>query len=192
MPVLVHVRVRDVDQLRVLQVTSRHSERLIPFRSSAPFGPPPRLVLYVGAGGDNWLDLGSGPFVFNAWDSSVGEQVLAHGGTVVFGVCLWWGALLARRLLLSIGGGQPFQRRNAARIAVIAALMVVATAAGGLLPYLAARLVLGRLRLGGAGSPLVAQLAIPVMPLLVAVVLLAVAFAFRRGTHLASDAEGLV
>ncbi len=100
--------------------------------------------------------------------------------------------MLLRRLLLSIGAGQPFQRGNAARIAAIAGLIVVAAIAAGVLRYVAAGLVLGRLGLGGPGSPVAAYLTISFVPLLAALFLLAFAEAFRRGTELAKDTEGLV
>lgn len=70
-------------------------------------------------------------------------------------------------------------------------LIALATLAAGVLPYVAARLVLGRLDLGGPGSPVTAHLAISAVPLLLALFLLAVAEAFRRGADLAEDADGL-
>jgi hypothetical protein len=128
----------------------------------------------------------------HASDSTVAEWLAARGGDAVVGLCIGLGALLLRRLLLSIGAGQPFQRGNAARIAGIAGLIVVATIAAGVLPYVAAGLVLGRLGLGGPGSPVGAYPTISFVPLLAALFLLAFAEAFRRGTELAKDTEGLV
>jgi hypothetical protein len=60
------------------------------------------------------------------------------------------------------------------------------------LPYLASRFVLERLRLGGPASPLYPHLAIAAAPLLAALFLLVFAQAFRRGAELAKDAEGLI
>ena len=68
--------------------------------------------------------------------------------------------------------------------------MATLSAAG--LRYVAARLVLDRLGLGGPGSPLAAHLTISPVPLLLALFLLPLAEAFRRGAQLAKDAEGLV
>lgn len=187
----VSLRVHELDRLRVLTATGPGARTLVPFRLQRGVEQP-GLQLWVGAGRDSWIEPGARPFVFNTVGSTVAEQLLAGGGAAVFGVCLAWGALLARRLLLSVGGGQPFQRRNAARVAVIAALIVAATVAGSLLPYLAARLVLGRVGLGGPGSPVYAQFTMPATPLLLALLILALAEAFRRGTRLARDADGLV
>lgn len=143
-------------------------------------------------GQHSWVQAGAGPVTLHAAGSTAAEWLASRGGGAITGLCIGLGALLLRRLLLSIGRGQPFQRGNAARIAGIAGLIVVATVAAGVLPYVGARLVLDRLDLGGAGSPVTADLTISVVPLLLAVFLLAFAEAFRRGTELARDAEGLV
>lgn len=184
----VFLRVHELDRLRVLVAGRPGSRTLVPFRLPQGQG----LELYVGEDQSNWISAGAHSFIFNAAGSTVAEKLLANGDGAVFGLCLLWGALLMRRLLLSIGGGQPFQRRNAARVAGIAGLVAVATVAASVLPYLAARLVLGRLGLGGPASPLYARLAISATPLLLALFLLALAQAFRRGTQLASDTDGLV
>ena len=94
--------------------------------------------------------------------------------------------------MLSISGGQPFQRGNPARVTQLAGLIAAATIAAGVLPYLAAHRVLGRLGLSGPASPLYAHLAIAGAPLLAALFLLVFAQAFRRGAELAQDNEGLI
>jgi hypothetical protein len=153
----------------------------------------PGLHLYIdGLGHGNWLQAGTDPVPLHASDSTVAEWLAARGGGAVVGLCMGLGAFLLRRLLLSIGAGQPFQSRNASRIAGIAGLIMVATIAAGVLRYAAAHLVLGRLGLGGQGSPVAAYLTVSFVPLLAALFLLAVAEAFRRGTELAKDTEGLV
>ena len=193
MPVTVSVQIRDLDRLQVQQATSPGSETVLPLRLQQGAAIPAGVQMYVdGVSQDNWLQIGTGPVPIHSVGSTVAEQLAGHGGSAVVGLCIAVGAFLVRRLLLSIGSGQPFQRGNAARIAGIAGLIVVATFAASLLPYLAARLVLDRLGLGGPGSPLDADLAIPAAPLLLALFLLAFAQAFRQGTELAKDAEGLV
>ncbi len=163
-PVAVFVRISDLGRFQIRQATS--------------------------AG--YWLQAGTGQVTLHASGSTVAEWLASRGGGAVVGLCLGFGAVLLRRLLLSIGCGQPFRRGNAARIAGIAGLIAVATLAAGVLPYVAARLVLDRLGLGGPGSPVIAHLAISPVPLLLALFLLAVAEAFRRGAELAEDADGLV
>lgn len=153
---------------------------------------PGRLQIHEAGSARYWLQAGAGQVTLHASGSTVAEWLASRGGGAVMGLCLGFGALLLRRLLLSIGCGQPFRRGNAARIAGIAGLIAVATLAAGVLPYVAARLVLDRLSLGGPDSPVTAHLAISAVPLLLALFLLAFAEAFRRGTELAEDAEGLV
>lgn len=149
--------------------------------------------LHVAAAGVHQpLQAGTGPVTLHAPGSTVAEWLAARGGGAIVGVCLGVGALLLRGLLLSIGRGEPFQRGNAARIAGIAGLTVAGALAAGIFPYVAARMVLSRLHLAGPASPLTAQLTISVVPLLLALFLLAAAEAFRRGTELARDTEGLV
>lgn len=111
---------------------------------------------------------------------------------MITGLCLMWGALVARRLVLSISQGQPFQRGNPVRVTQLAGLIVAATVAVGVLPYLASRLVLGRLGLSRPASPLYPHLAIAAAPLLLALFLLVFAQAFRQGAELTQDTEGLI
>jgi Protein of unknown function (DUF2975) len=193
-PVAVSVTIRDLDRLQVQQATTVNgAETDLPLKLEQGQGLQPGLILYIdGAGKNSWLQAGTGPVALLSSGSTVAEWLAGRGGLAVAGVCAGLGALLLRRLLLSIGAGRPFQPGNAARVAAIAGLLAAATIAAGVLPYVAARLVLGRLGLGGPGSPVAAHLAVPGAPLLLAVFLMAVAEAFRRGSDLAKDAEGLI
>lgn len=168
-------------------------------RAGAPVAVPVRIrdlnglqIRQAGLGTGSWLQAGAGPVTLHADGGTVAEWLASRGGGAVVGVCIGLGALLLYRLLLSIAGGQPFQRGNAARIAGMAGLVVVATVSAGVLPYVAARLALDRLGLGGHSSPVAAHLTISAVPLLLALFLLALAEAFRRGLELAKDTEGLV
>jgi hypothetical protein len=137
----------------------------------------------------SWLEISAGNVQLRAADSTAGEQVLARGGFAVLGLCLGAGAVLLRRLLLSIADGDPFERRNAGRIALIAGLVAVAAIAYELLPILATDLVVNRIGWSGLVH---SQLDLPLAPLAAVPILLVLAQAFRRGTELAADTEGLV
>ena len=189
----VFVRFHQLDQLQILQATGPGTSTLVPFRLQ-PGVFQRGLELYVDGGGqDTSINVGTGrAFTLNTWGSTLAEQLLGRGAGMITGLCLRWGALAVRRLVLSISRGQPFQRGNPARVTLLAGLIVAATIASGVLPYLAAHLVLGRLGLTGPASPLYAHLAIAVAPLLVALFLLVFAQAFRRGAELAQDTEGLI
>ena len=145
-----------------------------------------------GAGEGTWLEVQADAFMLRSWGSTVSEQLLARGGVAVLGLCVGGGAVLLRRLLLSVADGRPFDPGNAARIAGIAGLVVVASLANSFLPIIGTHLVLTRAGLAGAESPVIAGSTLPLTPLLVAAILLALAEAFRRGTELAQDVDGLV
>lgn len=189
----VYVRLHQLDKLQILQATGPGTRTLVPFRLQQGVFQP-GLALYVtGIPQDTWINVGTGrSFTLRSWGSTITEQLLSRGASLITGLCLLWGALLVRRLVLSISSGQPFQRGNPARVTQLAGLIVTATIAAGVLPFLAAHLVLGRLGLSGSASPLYAHLAIAGAPLLVALLLLVFAQAFRRGTELAQDTEGLI
>ncbi len=133
------------------------------------------------------------PVTLEAWDSTALEQALARGHFAVLGLCVAAGAFLLHRLLTSIAEGRPFRRGNAACIAGIAGLAAVATFATDVVPALAANLVLSRLGLDGADSPVYSQVQLSLVEVAVAVaLLLALAEAFRRGSEQVRDVDGLV
>jgi len=140
----------------------------------------------------SWLEAPLQTVTLRAWDSTVAEQLLSRADATVLWLCVGLGAWLLRRLLLSIADADPFQPGNARRIAEIAALVVVAGSASQLLPGLAGAMVLDRLGLGPSSPVAPLQAAIGLAPILAALVLLALAEAFRRGSELARDTEGLV
>jgi hypothetical protein len=189
----VFVRLHQLDQLQILQATGPGTRTLVPFRLQQGVFQP-GLTLYVkGIPQDTWINVETGrSFTLSSWGSNMTEHLLSRGAGLITGLCLLWGALVVRRLVLSISCGQPFQRANPARLTQLAGLIVATTLAAGVLPCLAAHMVLGRLGLGGPASPLSTHLVIAGAPLLVALFLLVLAQAFRRGAELAQDTEGLI
>lgn len=140
----------------------------------------------------SWLEAGRDTVTLRAWDSTLAEQLLARGDAAVLGLCLGLGGVLLRRLLLSTAEGRPFQPGNARRLAVIAVLIAAGGTLSGVLPDLAGVLVLDRLDQVGPESPFVVGVHFPLLPVLIAPVVLALAEAFRRGAELADDVDGLV
>jgi hypothetical protein len=138
---------------------------------------------------------GSPDLVVRSWDSTVAEQLLSRGDAAVIGLALGLGAVLLRTILLSVAGGRPFRPGDARRIAALAVLVGLAGTLGPVLPQVAGMLVLDRLGVAGPDgpdSPFLTGVSFPLLPLLVAPVLLALAEAFRRGAELAADVDGLV
>ncbi|MFI9270862.1 DUF2975 domain-containing protein [Kitasatospora sp. NPDC052896] len=147
----------------------------------------------AGTDRSSWLTADSETLTLRSFGSTVGEQLLSRAGLAALGLGVGLGALLLRRLLLSIAQGEPFRSGNAARVAGLAGLTAVAGLVPAVAPGVAGALVLGRLGLGGDGSPVTSVGGtLPYVPLLVALLLLALAEAFRRGAELAEDVDGLV
>ena len=93
-------------------------------------------------------------------------------------------------LLRSIGEGRPFADANVRRLHVLSGLVIVGVLGANLLEKWAATAVLTELGLDGSAltSPPVFALA----PFLIALLILAVAEAFRHGRALQRDVSGLV
>ncbi|MEV6054315.1 hypothetical protein [Streptomyces sp. NPDC052107] len=149
-----------------------------------------------GARGATWLDADLPTVTLRSWGSTVPEQILARGGTAVITVCVGVGAFLLYRILQSIAAGRPFESGNPRRIAGLAGAIWVAGVVPGVLTSAAASLVLRRVGLAGPHSPVMAPplnlIGSMVGNLLLPLLVLAFAEAFRRGGELARDVEGLV
>jgi hypothetical protein len=117
---------------------------------------------------------------------------LARGDAAVTGLALGACAVLLAPVLGSVAAGEPFRRGNAARIAWTAAAVLTVGTVAPLLPQLAGLAVLDRLGLAEAGSGFVLGVGFDLAPVGIAALLLVVAEAFRRGTQIAADTEGLV
>ena len=186
----VTVAARTTEGLNVPGPVNGESKPAVP----VPQQPDGEILLGVsGVKASHSLEVDKGSLMLRAPGSTVSEQLLSRGDSAILGLSVGAGALLVRRLLLSIAEGEPFRQGNAARIAGIAALTAGGSIGAALTPGLAGGLVLERLGLDGAESPVVAtEFSYPMSALLVALLLLAVAEAFRKGTELAQDVDGLV
>ncbi|MET7622009.1 DUF2975 domain-containing protein [Streptomyces sp. NPDC005408] len=187
--VTVPVQARAPAGLSVPTTARGDSASQVPLRPDA--GNKIRLDI-SGTERSNWLQVGTDSLTLRSFDSTFAEQLLSRADVAVLGLSIGAGALLLRRLLLSIAEGEPFRPGNAARVAGIAGLTAGGSLAAAFSPALGAGLVLERLGLDGAGSPVTTTFSLPVVPLLVALLLLALAETFRRGTELAQDVDGLV
>lgn len=126
-----------------------------------------------------------------AWDSTVLEQVLGRGDALIGGIALLVGAGLLRPTLLTVAEGRPFAPGNARRVRLLAAVIAAGGVLAPLLPQIAGVLVLERTSLDTTGRFLLMP-SIDPGPLVLAAVVLCVAEAFRAGTALADDVDGLV
>ena len=172
--------------------TQAQGEVEVPVTLTVPAGqsavPLPRGDLPPGSR----LETAADHMVLRSFGSTVAEQLVSRGDTLLFGLAAGIGGVLLRRLLLSVAEGRPFRAGNAGRIAGVAVLVAFAGTLGPVLPQLAGVMVLDRLGLTGPDGPFRVGVSFPLLPLLVMPVLLALAEAFRRGAELADDVRGLV
>lgn len=124
----------------------------------------------------------------------LGLRLFAVAGALVAQLAWATGALYVRRVLLTIERREPFTRRNAGRLVRVAGLVLLGGAVAPWLSWWGVREVLAHLKLPSLELPpgVDVRTDLGLTPLLVALVVLAVAEAFRRGRKLAEDAEGLV
>lgn len=112
----------------------------------------------------------------------------------VGGLLLLTGAWLVRRMLLDIAAGRPFDARMPGRLRGLALVVVAGTLLPTAFDGLASALVtshLGGLADDGAlGVPLFSVT--PLLPLIVALLLVVAAQVFEAGRRLTADVEGLV
>jgi hypothetical protein len=117
--------------------------------------------------------------------STVAEQVLSRADVLVSGLCMGVAALLLVALLNSVARGRPFQKGNPARIAWLAVLVTVSGCASAL-PGIAERSVIARVGLDGTFRP---SSGLSWVPVVGAVLLFALALAFREGAKVVRDSE---
>jgi hypothetical protein len=122
-----------------------------------------------------------------------GLRLLTEASGVVTALAVAAGAWWLAGVLRTVALGRPFDRRNAARLLGLTGAVVVGGALAPILDDLVGFSVLDRLGLVDSDSPFVLTMAhVNVAPLLLALVVLGAAEAFRRGAALADDVEGLI
>jgi hypothetical protein len=122
-----------------------------------------------------------------------GLRLLTEASGVVTALAVAAGAWWLAGVLRSVALGQPFERRNAARLLGLTGAVVVGGVLAPILDDLVGFTVLDRLGLVDSDSPFVLTMVhVNFAPLLLALVVLGAAEAFRRGAALADDVEGLI
>jgi Protein of unknown function (DUF2975) len=122
-----------------------------------------------------------------------GLRLLTEASGVVAALAVAAGAWWLAGVLRTVALGRPFDRRNAARLLGLTGAVVVGGVLAPILDDLVGFSVLDRLGLVDSDSPFVLTMVhVNLAPLLLALVVLGAAEAFRRGAALADDVEGLV
>ena len=122
----------------------------------------------------------------------LGLRLLAAGGPAVFLLSVAAGAWLLAGVVRSVGRGQPFDRRNPRRLGGLAVAILVGGLLAPILRDTASIAVLEFTGLAERGSPFAIAASISFLPVLLAVLVLTVAEAFRRGAALSDEVEGMV
>jgi hypothetical protein len=124
---------------------------------------------------------------------STGLRLLTEASGIVSALAVAAGAWWLVGVLRTVAAGRPFDRRNAARLLGLTGAVLVGGVLAPILGDLVGFAVLDRHDLVGPDSPFVlTMLHVDVVPLLLALVVLGAAEAFRRGAALADDVDGLV
>jgi hypothetical protein len=122
-----------------------------------------------------------------------GLRLLTEASGVVTALAVAAGAWWLAGVLRTVTAGRPFDRRNAARLLGLTAAVLGGGVLAPILDDLVGFAVLDRLGLVDSDSPFVlTMLHVNLAPLLLALVVLGAAEAFRRGAALADDVDGLV
>jgi hypothetical protein len=124
---------------------------------------------------------------------STGLRLLTEASGVVTALAVAAGAWWLAGVLRSVALGRPFERRNTARLLGLTGAVVAGGVLAPILDDLVGFTLLDRLGLVDPGSPFVLTMVhVNLAPLLLALVVLGAAEAFRRGAALADDVEGLI
>jgi hypothetical protein len=122
-----------------------------------------------------------------------GLRLFTEASGVLAALAVGAGAWALAGVLRTVATGRPFDRRNATRLAGVAAAVLVGGVLAPVIDDVAGFAVLDHLDLVGPDSPFVLTLLhVDLLPLLLALVVVAAAEAFRRGAALADDVDGLV
>jgi hypothetical protein len=122
-----------------------------------------------------------------------GLRLFTEASDVLLALAVGAGAWWLAGVLQTVSAGRPFDRRNAGRLQGVAAAVLLGGVVAPVLDDVAGFAVLDRLDLAGPDSPFVLTLlSVNLAPVLLALVVLAAAEAFRRGAALADDVDGLV
>ena len=122
----------------------------------------------------------------------LGLRLLAAAGPTVFLLSVAAGAWLLAGVVRSVGRGRPFDRRNPGRLVGLGVAILVGGLLAPLLRDLASTAVLEVTDLVEPGSPFVIAATFSFLPIMLTVLVLTVAEAFRRGGALEDEVEGMV
>jgi len=117
---------------------------------------------------------------------------LARGDAALVGLGIGACALLLAPVINAVAAGDPFRQGNAARIGWTGAIIGVVGMVAPVLPDVAASTVMTAFDAADGANPFAVVFGLELAPVGVAALVFVVAEAFRRGTQISADTEGLV
>ncbi len=155
----------------------------------------PIAVPYVSAVNVPALDAtgvahGEGTYDVAVPDPGVAVRLADLAPGVLLTVLVAGGCWLVLRLMRDVAAGDPFRRANVTRLRILAVLVAVGLPTVWFTRAPVDLALLGTLDLGSGGPAVVVD--VPWAPVVVGTVVALVAEAFRAGTRLRDDVEGLV
>ena len=133
---------------------------------------------------------GSASYTVDAVDPGAGARLLALLPGLLLSVLVVLSCWCIVLLLRTVASGDPFDPVNVTRLRVIAGALVVGAPVAHLLQLVSDAVVLGGLDLGGLD--LTFTLDIPWLPMVAGLVVAMLAEAFKAGSRLRADVDGLV
>ncbi|WP_017626352.1 DUF2975 domain-containing protein [Nocardiopsis chromatogenes] len=160
------------------------SEARVPVELDRPVSAP------AGLSGDGLAVEGVRDAVLVVSDPAPLQRVLAEGPTLLAGVLWLAGLVLVVRIAATLRDGDAFAPANPRRLLAVAGLVL----AGAVLVPLVRALAADRLaaQVPAVDEAVVFGFGVSLMPMVAAVMVAALAEAFRRGTELREDTEGLI
>jgi DUF2975 family protein len=165
-------------------------EPLADWATGAPLTPQVESAVTVPPLDAAGVGYGTASYAVDAADPSAGERLLALlPGILMAGLVVLscWCIVL---LLRTVASGDPFDPLNVTRLRVVAGALVVGAPVVYLLQVVSDAVVLGNLDLGGLDVPFTLDL--PWVPMLAGLVVAMLAEAFKTGSRLRADVDGLV
>ncbi len=136
------------------------------------------------------IGYGSASYDVSVSDPNAGQRLLSLVPGVLLAVLVVTACWCIVLLLRTVASGDPFDPMNVTRLRIVAAALYIGVPVVYVLQALVDSLVLGGLDLGGLDLSF--RLEIPWVPMLVGLVVAMLAEAFKAGSRLRDDVDGLV
>ncbi|MFL6079024.1 MAG: DUF2975 domain-containing protein [Ornithinibacter sp.] len=133
---------------------------------------------------------GEAAYAVDAVDPGAAQRLVALVPGILLAVLVVLSCWCIVLLLRTVASGDPFDPANVTRLRIIAGALVVGAPVGYLLQLVSDAVVLGGLDLGGLD--LTFTLDIPWLPMVAGLVVAMLAEAFKAGSRLRDDVDGLV